>query len=76
VQGTIQTLELPYPTADEPENIEFFMEWDVPLECDAVRNCEDGEEGEYGERLAPLASTVCGSQAWGIEQPGRLLNHS
>jgi hypothetical protein len=44
VQGTIQTLELPFPTADEPENIEFFMEWDVPLECDAVRDCEDEED--------------------------------
>jgi len=41
VQGTIETLELPSPMSDEPGNIEFFMEWDVPLECDATQDGED-----------------------------------
>jgi len=58
VQGTIQTLELPFPTADEPENIEFFMEWDVPLECDAIWDCEDEEDREAEQTVflkAPCA---------------------
>lgn len=46
VQGTIQTRELLFPTEDEPENTEFFMEWDVPLECGAA--CLNEEEDLYG----------------------------
>jgi hypothetical protein len=37
VIGTITTVELLTPTPDEPENVEFFMEWDVPLECDEAQ---------------------------------------
>lgn len=33
MQGTIDTIELPVPTPEEPENLEFFAEFDVPLEC-------------------------------------------
>jgi hypothetical protein len=58
VQGTIETLELPCPTVDEPENIEFFMEWDVPLECDAIQNRED-EEDVDAERATSLISAMC-----------------
>jgi len=43
VRGTITTLELLAPTPDEPENLEFFMEWDVPLECEEAQTLEQEE---------------------------------
>lgn len=33
MQGSITITELPVPTPEEPENLEFFAEFDVPLEC-------------------------------------------
>lgn len=33
VWGSINIIELPAPTPEEPENLEFFADFDVPLEC-------------------------------------------
>jgi len=33
VQGSINIIELPVPLPGEPENLEFFADFDVPLEC-------------------------------------------
>lgn len=46
MQGTITTLELPTPTPDEPDNLEFFMEWDVPLQCDEGRLAQEEDNDE------------------------------